>query len=67
MNFISLHDFFLVFEGHLTSSNWIVDGFTFNISAISEYKCIKVLKTKAESVGKSEPSKEYWPLKIKVI
>ena len=55
-----------VFEGILIDSKWITNGTEKEIKATAEYKCIKIIETKEESLDSKESPKKDWPLKIKV-
>ena len=55
-----------VFEGSLIDSKWITNGTEKEIKATVEYKCIKVIKTKENSLDSKKILKKVWPLKIKV-
>ena len=55
-----------VFEGILIDSKWITNGTEKEIKATADYKCIKIIETKEESLDSKESPKKDWPLKIKV-
>ena len=55
-----------VFEGSLIDSKWIANGTEKEIKATVEYKCIKLLETKENSLESKRIPKKVWPLKIKV-
>ena len=55
-----------VFEGSLIDSKWITNGTEKEIKATVEYKCIKLIETKENSLDSKKFPKKVWPLKIKV-
>ena len=50
----------------MIDSKWITNGTEKEIKATAEYKCIKIIETKEESLDSKESPKKDWPLKIKV-
>ena len=55
-----------VFEGSMIDSKWITNGTEKEIKATIEYKCIKLIETKENSLDSKKFPKKVWPLKIKV-
>ena len=55
-----------VFEGSLIDSKWITNGTHKEIKATVEYKCIKLIETKENSLESKQIFKKVWPLNIKV-
>ena len=50
----------------MIDSKWIANGTEKEIKATVEYKCIKLLETKENSLESKRIPKKVWPLKIKV-
>ena len=50
----------------MIDSKWIANGTEKEIKATVEYKCIKLIETKENSLESKKIPKKVWPLKIKV-